>query len=167
MATSRRIVARTVLARAPVFLALWLILAGVKFADLPAAIVAVIAAVWASLRLMPPGVVRLSPAGIISVAAHFPLEALVAGVDVAWRALAPRQSLRPGFVICPSCQPPGPAREAFLMFASLLPGTVPCDESNNQQLLVHSVDVTQPVAAQMARDEVRFVRAVCRATSDD
>jgi multicomponent Na+:H+ antiporter subunit E len=164
MAPDRQIVVRAALARAVVFLALWLVLAGANIGDFPAATTAVVAAVWASLRLMPPGALRLSPAGIVSVAAHFPLEALVAGIDVAARALAPRQSLRPGFVSCPSCQPPGPAREAFLMFASLLPGTVPCDESNGQQLLVHSVDVTQPIAAQMARDEVRFVRAVCPAT---
>jgi multicomponent Na+:H+ antiporter subunit E len=155
-----------VLARAAVFLALWLILAGVQAADLPAAAVAVVAAVWASIRLLPPGVLRLYPAGIVRLACRFPLESLVAGCDVARRALRPRLSLRPGFVTCPSRQPPGPAREAFLMFASLLPGTVPCDASDDRELLAHCVDVTQPIAAQMARDEARCMQAVSGATHD-
>jgi hypothetical protein len=41
--------------RAAAFLAFWLILAGVNVADLPAAAAAVVAAVWASFRLMPLG----------------------------------------------------------------------------------------------------------------
>lgn len=142
------------------FLALWLVLAGVNRADLPAAAAAVIAAVWASLRLMPAGVLHWSPGGLILLVSRFPLEALAAGIDVARRAISPRPSLRPGIVTCPLRQPPGMAREAFLMFASLLPGTVPCDGSNERELQVHCVDVTQPIGAQMARDEARFMRAV-------
>ena len=142
------------------FLALWLILAGVNTADLPAGVVAVAAAVWASLRLMPPAALRLSTLGIARLAARFPLEALLAGIDVARRALAPRLPLRPGFVTCPSRLPTGTAREAFLMFMALLPGTVPCDASDDGELLVHCVDVVQPIAAQMIRDEARFMRAM-------
>ena len=48
-------------ARAAGFLVLWLVLAGVEIADLPAAAVAVVAATWASLHLLPPGSSRLSP----------------------------------------------------------------------------------------------------------
>ena len=148
------------LARAVVFLALWLILAGAKTADLPAAVAAVVTAVWASVRLLPPGVVRLDLAGIARLASRFPLEALVAGCDVAWRALTPRLPLRSGFVVCQSRQRPGPAREAFMMYASLLPGTVLCGASDDRELLVHGVDVTQPIAAQMAGEEARFMRAM-------
>lgn len=154
------------LARAPAFLALWLILAGVKTADLPAGIAAAGAAVWASLHLMPPGTVRLSPIGIMRLAAGFPLQALIAGIDIAGRALAPHMLLRPGLVPCPLRQPPGPVREAFLEFVSLLPGTVPCDATDDQQVLVHCVDITQPIAAQMARDEARFLRAMHEAARD-
>jgi multicomponent Na+:H+ antiporter subunit E len=166
MGSDRQTIVRAVLGRAVAFLALWLILAGVKIADVPAAMTAVLAAVWSSLYLMPPGALRLSPAGIVRLAARFPLDALVAGIDVAWRAFAPRVALRPGFVTCPSRQPPGPSREAFLMFASLSPGTVLCDASDNQELLVHCVDLSRPIAAQMARDETRFMQAVRSATDD-
>jgi multicomponent Na+:H+ antiporter subunit E len=166
MVPDRQTVVRALLVRAAAFLALWLILAGVKTADFPAAITAVAAAVWASIRLMPPGTMHLSPSGIVRLAARFPLEALVAGIDVARRAFAPRLPLRPGLVSCPSRQPPGPSREAFLMFTSLLPGTVPCGASDDQELLVHCVDVTQPIATQMARDEARFMDAVTGAPHD-
>jgi multicomponent Na+:H+ antiporter subunit E len=143
-----------------VFLALWLLLAGVKAADLPAAIAAIAAAVWASVRLMPPGALHVSPSGVVHLVARYPMDALVAGIDVARRALTPHMSLQPGFVVCSSHQHLGPAREAFLMFASLLPGTVPCDASDDRELLVHCVDVTQPIAAQMGRDEARFMLAM-------
>jgi multicomponent Na+:H+ antiporter subunit E len=115
---------------------------------------------------MPPGVLRLSPVGTAHLASRFPQETLVAGIDVARRALAPRLSLRPGFITYPSPQPPGPAREAFLMLASLLPGTIPCDAIGDQDVLVHGVDVTRPIAAQMAEDEARFMRAIRGAMQD-
>ena len=143
-----------------VFLAFWLILAGVNAADIPAAAVAVAAAVWASLRLMPPGTLHVSPVGIVRLAARFPLEALVAGIDVARRALAPRLSLQPGFVTCPLHQLRGPAREAFLMYASLLPGTIACDAVDDDTVLVHGVDVAQPIAEQMTEEEACFAQAV-------
>ena len=159
-ASSGRINVLAVSARAAVFLAFWLILAGVNPADLPAASAAVVAAVWASLRLMPPGTLHVSLAGTVRLAAGFPLGALVAGIDVARRALAPRLSLRPGFVTCPLRQAPGPAREAFLMYASLLPGTIACDAVDDGAVLVHGVDITQPIAEQMAREEACFSLAV-------
>jgi hypothetical protein len=46
------------------------------------------------------------------------------------------------------------------MFASLLPGTVPCEVRNERVVAVHGVDVAQPIAAQMARNEARFLRAM-------
>jgi hypothetical protein len=45
MAPDRQTVVRAVLARAVVFLALWLVLAGANIGDFPAAITAVVAAV--------------------------------------------------------------------------------------------------------------------------
>lgn len=155
-----------VTARAVVFLAFWLILAGVQTADVPAAVAAVVAAAWVSLRLMPPGTLHVSPSGIVRLAVRFPLQAVLAGIDVARRALAPRMPLRPGFTTCPLHQPPGPACEAFLMYASLLPGTIPCDVVDGATVLVHGVDVAQPIAEQMAREEACFTQAVHGAVRD-
>ena len=65
---------------------------------------------------------------------------------MARRALRPDPDLRPGFVIAPLSLPPGNAREAFLAFASLLPGTLPTGiASDPQALILHGLDVRQPI----------------------
>src|SRR5262249_35706163 len=76
-----------ILARAGGFLALWLVLAGVDRADLPAAAVAVGGATWASLRLLPPQPWHLQPLALLGLVVRFLRQSVVAGVDVAWRAL--------------------------------------------------------------------------------
>jgi multicomponent Na+:H+ antiporter subunit E len=73
-------------ARAAGFLVLWLVLAGADVADLPAAAVAVVAATWTSLRLLPPGSSRLSPSALAKLTLRFAHQSVAAGVDVAWRA---------------------------------------------------------------------------------
>jgi multicomponent Na+:H+ antiporter subunit E len=149
-----------VVVRAAGFLVLWLILAGFYPGDLPAAVVAVAAATWASLRLLPPGALRLSPIGIARLVLRFPLQSLVAGVDVAWRAFHPRLPLRTGYVTYEHQLPPGIARDAFCAYASLMPGTLPADTDEGGRLLVHCLDTGQPVVAQLAREEALFARAL-------
>jgi multicomponent Na+:H+ antiporter subunit E len=146
--------------RAAGFFILWLVLAGFDPGDLPAAAVAVACATWTSLRLLPPGRSRLSPTGIARLILRFPRQSLVAGIDVARRALDPRLPLRPGFVTVSPRLPPGTARDAFLALASLMPGTLPADTNEDGTLLVHCLDMDQPVAAQMAADEELFTRAL-------
>ena len=148
------------LTRATAFLVLWLILAGFNPADLPAAVVAVAGATWTSLRLLPPGGSPLSPLGIASLALRFPRQSLMAGIDVARRALDPRLPLRPGFVTVSPRLSPGTPRDAFCAFASLLPGTLPTDTNEDGTLLVHCLDIGLPVATQMAADEEFFGRAL-------
>jgi multicomponent Na+:H+ antiporter subunit E len=146
--------------RATGFLVLWLVLAGFNPGDLPAAVVAVAGATWTSLRLLPPGASRLSPPGIARLALRFPGQSLLAGFDVARRAFDPRLPLRPGFVTVPTRLPPGTPRDAFCACASLQPGTLPVDTNQDGTLLVHCLDIGQPVAEQMAADEKHFVRAL-------
>jgi hypothetical protein len=71
------------------------VLAGADVADLPAAVVAVLAATWASLRLLPPSGYRASVLGLARLAGRFLGESVVAGLDVAKRALDPRLPMRP------------------------------------------------------------------------
>jgi multicomponent Na+:H+ antiporter subunit E len=143
---------RTAVARAVWFLILWLALAGADLADLVAAAAAVVVATWASLHLLPPSHSRRSPAAIIRLALRFLYESVVAGVDVARRALDPSLPLRPGFVTYPVRFPPGRVRNAFTTLTSLLPGTVPAGEDKGQ-LVYHCLDVDQPVVAQLAAEE--------------
>ena len=140
-------------ARATGFLVLWLVLAGFNPGDLPAAVVAVAGATWTSLRLLPPGGIAPVAAGHRQARAALPAPVADAGIDVARRALDPRLPLRPGFVTVSPRLPPGTQRDAFCAFASLLPGTLPVDTNDDGTLLVHCLDVGQPVAAQMAADE--------------
>jgi multicomponent Na+:H+ antiporter subunit E len=160
MVSDARFRLRSTLVRAAGFIIFWLVLAGIEPGDLPAAAVAVAVATFVSLRLLPPGRCRLSPLGVARLALRFPSQAVIAGVDVAWRALDPRLPLRPGFVTFTPRLPPGGARDAFCALASLMPGTVPADANEDGTLLVHCLDVGQPAAAQLAVEEAVFMQAL-------
>jgi multicomponent Na+:H+ antiporter subunit E len=117
--------ARAAISRAAGLFGLWLVLSGVHVADLPAAAVAVGTATWASLRLLPPGPWRLRPIALAGLVLRFLRQSVVAGVDVAWRALDPRLPVRPGLVVYSMRTAPGSAHSTFRTLASLVPGTVP------------------------------------------
>jgi multicomponent Na+:H+ antiporter subunit E len=139
------------------FFLVWLILAGANPADLPAGVAAAVLATWASLRLTPPlHGVAVRPIKAAQFVLRFLLQAIVAGADVAWRALDPRLPLQPGFVTFRSRLPAGGEREAFCAITSLLPGTLPAGVSA-EGLIIHCLDTRQPVAAQLATEEARFI----------
>lgn len=145
--------------RAAWFLCLWLVLAGADLGDIPAAAVAVAAATWTSLRLLEVSASRRSPRAIARLVSLFLYHSIVAGADVARRALDPRLPLRPGFVDYPTRLPRGVRRNMFTTLTSLLPGTVPTGERNGQ-LLYHCLDIEQPVVAELAAEEAALVRAL-------
>lgn len=149
---------RSATARAVGFLACWIILTGYETGDLIAGAVAAGAAAWASLRLFAsaPGGLRLSV--LARLALRFPYHSMIAGLDVARRALDPRLPLHSGFVRYPAALPHGPKRQAFTAVMSLMPGTVPTGTDENGELLVHCLDVGQPVAAQLTAEEALFAR---------
>ena len=141
-------VARAAIVRGAGFLVLWLVLIGAGTSDLAVGLVTAAAAAWASLRLLPPGPGRVRPAALAE---------LVPAVSRAVRhrrgrrrAARPRSGLplRPGFVRCPIRPAQGPARSAFCAFSSLLPGTLPAGPDHDGTLLMHCLDVGQPVPAQ-------------------
>jgi multicomponent Na+:H+ antiporter subunit E len=150
---------RPAVMRAAGLFVLWLIFTGVNPADLLVGAVAALVAAWVSLRLMPPGTRRVRPVALARLALRFLRQSVVAGIDVARRALDPRLPLRPGFVVYPVGLPPGPARSMFTTLMSLLPGTVPT-APNGGGLVIHCLDVEQPVAAQLAVEEALFVRVI-------
>ena len=158
-AVIRRALFPAVVLRAIGFLGLWIVLAGVDIEDLPAAALAVVCATWTSLRLLPPGDARPSPAALARLAMRFLVQSAVAGVDVARRALDPRLPLRPGFVTYPVGFVPGPARNVFTTLTSLLPGTVPAGEDGGH-LVYHCLDIDQPVVSQLAAEEAALSRAL-------
>ena len=142
------------------FLALWLVLTLGNSADLPAGIVAAIVATWVSVYLLTPSDADLSLPAMLKFALHFFYQSVVAGVDVARRALDPRLPLQPGYVSFPCGLSQGPARSTFCTLASLLPGTVPVTANDSGVVLVHCLDIRQPVVAQMTEDEHLFRRVL-------
>jgi multicomponent Na+:H+ antiporter subunit E len=148
------------------FLLLWGVIIGAGTSDLAVGLVTAAAATWASLRLLPPGPGHVRPVALAVLALRFLAQSVVAGADVAWRALDPSLPLRPGFVRCPIRIAPGPARSAFCALSSLLPGTLPVGSDHGDALSMHCLDVGQPVPAQMAEAEARFLRVLGGAPRD-
>jgi len=150
---------KTLAVRFVFFLGVWLMIASWKKADLPVGLAASALAVWISLSLLPPTVVRPRFAALAKLSLRFLSSSIIAGVDVARRALLPRVDLRPGFVAVPLTVPPGPARNAFLVYQSLQPGTSPTS-AEGEVLQVHCLDISQPIAATIVADETLFKKAI-------
>jgi len=87
--------------------------------------------------------------------------------DVARRALDPRLPLSPGFAVYPVGLSPGPGRNMFTTLMSLSPGTVPTGPDPRDRLLIHCLDVEQPITAQLAAEEALFARVIGRGPGDD
>src|SRR5262249_9167344 len=151
---------RSALLRAVGFFSLWLILSGAEPGGLPAGAVAVIAATWTSLRSVPAGAWRLSPVPLTILGLQFFRASVAAGVDVAWRALVPRLPLRPGFVTYPVKLAHGAMRNTFCTLSSLLPGTLPAGSDERDTLIVHCLDIGEPIIAQLNDEEELLVRAM-------
>lgn len=159
IAHDRRTILSGIPGRAVFFFAFWILIAGIKPLDLAAGLVTALIAAAVSVRLLPPGPWRIRPGALGMLALRFLRQSVVAGFDVARRALDPRLPLRPGFVIYRPQSPDGPVRDAFCTMTSLLPGTLPAGSDGNAGVLVHCLDVDQPVAEQLAAEEALFRRA--------
>lgn len=157
---------RAAMLRGTGLLIFWVLLSGGDPADLPVGIIAAAAGAWASLHLLPPAGARLRLVPLARLALRFPVQSLIAGVDVARRAFDPRLPLRPGFLHYPTRLPEGPGRHAFASLMSLLPGSLPAGADATGGMLVHCLDTRQPIAAQLAAEEVRFLRVIGGGGSD-
>lgn len=89
---------------------------------------------------------------------NFARQSIVSGIDVAHQALRPQLQLRPGFVSYHCHLPPGTARTTFCALSSLLPGTLPTGADENDALIVHCLDVNQPIVANLNAEEALFTR---------
>ena len=148
------------LARAVFFFGFWLVLSGVKPVDLVVGALAAVAATWVSLQLLPVAQSRLNFVALGKLVLRFPGQSLVAGIDVARRALDPRMPLQPGIVVYRPRLPPGPLRNGFCMMTGLQPGTLPCGADENGDLLIHCLDTSQPLLEQLAAEEALLAQAL-------
>jgi multicomponent Na+:H+ antiporter subunit E len=150
------------LARALVFLLLWLAVAGRKPSDLPVGVAVAAAAALTSVRLAPPSGARVNFRAALAFIVDFLRLSLRSGLDVARRALSASPDLQPGVVEARLELRPGFARNVFCMIASLLPGTLLTgfDPGDDQTVHVHGLDVRQPIAAELADEEASFMRMI-------
>jgi multicomponent Na+:H+ antiporter subunit E len=102
----------------------------------------------------------LRPFKLARYALRFLRQSVTAGVDVAWRALDPRMPLQPGFITYRPQLPAGRTLNAFYTVSSLLPGTLPSGTDASGGDAIHCLDVTQPVARQLAEEEALFAEAL-------
>jgi multicomponent Na+:H+ antiporter subunit E len=157
---------RAMAVRALLYFALWIVVdQSAKPANLVVGLIASAAATWASLKLLPPANGRVRLGLLLLLLPRFLWQSLVAGVDVARRAFAPRLRLQPGFVDYPVGLPRGSARNAFELIASLMPGSVPSDETQGT-IEFHCLDTRQPVVEQLAAEERAYARALQPGTRD-
>jgi len=146
-------------ARFAFFLGVWLMIANWKKEDLPVGFAASALALWISLSLLPPAGVRPRIVPLARLTLRFLSCSIIAGADVARRALLPRLDLRPGFVSVPFTLPPGVVRDAFLVYSSLQPGTLPTS-AEGEMLQVHGLDISQPIAVSIEADEALFQKVI-------
>ncbi|MBW6398194.1 Na+/H+ antiporter subunit E [Roseomonas sp. HJA6] len=147
------------LIRFGLLLLLWIAIAGAGPPTLPVGMVAAALGAWVSLALLPPVGRRTRPVECAALVLRFPVQALRAGIEVARLALDPRRRPAPATIAWTPRLPPGPARDAFLAYASLLPGTLPAGEMADGAIAIHALDGSAGVAAAMTAEEARFARA--------
>ncbi len=117
----------------------------------------VVLAVALSLYLQPPVAWRLSFSGALAFWWFFSLRSLLAGLDVARRVLSRSMPIQPGSMTLQTELPAGAPRWLLAMTLSLLPGTLSVRLSDNQ-LLLHCLDLSQPVEDEFRLTELKISR---------
>ena len=148
---------RAILVRGAGFLAFWIVLIGADASHLAVGLVTAAAATWVSLRLLPAGSIRAHPPALPALALRFVWLSVVAGCDVARRALDPRMPLRPGSDLSGTL-PPGPARIVFTRSPACFPG--PSRRRRRRSPPLPLPGREQPVASQLAAEEAMLSRTL-------
>ena len=144
---------------------LWVVLTTAASEGFWFGLLVAVGATWVSLVLLPPD----KPVKLLALMRMLPgfvWRSLLGGVDVAWRALHPRMPLRPGWLLLPTALPEGGARVALGSEFSLLPGTLVAG-TRDGMLLVHCLDLNQPVEGAVRREEGMIGAAIGQRSSGD
>lgn len=150
------------LGRGVAYLVVWMVIAGGDADDILPGLGAAALATWASLWLMPPDPVggRVRWLAALRLLVRFVRVSVLAGLDVARRALSPRMRLAPGYVVYRPQLPPSDARSLFQAMTSQMPGTIPSGTEPSGAIAYHCLDASQPVTEQLAEEESRLLEAL-------
>jgi multicomponent Na+:H+ antiporter subunit E len=149
-----------VICRFAFYLALWAILISGSTIDLLIGLVTAACATWLSMVLLPVENQPLSMPALARFAVRLPWQSLIAGADVARRALDPRLPLRTGFIDHGTGLDAGWRRDGFRVLVSLQPGTLPVSTGETGNIVVHCLDTSQPIQAQLAAEEAMFAQLI-------
>jgi len=133
--------------RGLMFVALWWILAEGRTDGWLLGGIAVVAASWTSIELLPPGKQPIRLTGLIGFLHFFLWNSLRGGMQVAGMAPRGRAALQPGLIELPVTLPPGGARILLVNALSLMPGTLSVD-LDDTSLRLHVLDERLPVTAE-------------------
>lgn len=140
-------VSQSIFLRGLAFLLLWWILAEGRLDGWLLGGIAVAAATWASIKLLPTGKQPLRLAGLVGFLHFFLWNSLLGGVQVARMALRGRAALQPGIIELPVTLPSGGARILLVNVLGLMPGTLGVD-LDEENLRLHVLDERLPVVAE-------------------
>ena len=146
-APARRFLAAVL--RALVFGVLWWIMAEGRWESVYMAAVFMLAAVAASLVLLPPTARVWRPGRLPRLTVYFLAQSLLGGIDVARRALSPALPVRPRLMQYEMSLPEGFPIVLFIWCVSLMPGTASVSVQE-RVLTVHVLD-----ASMGAREKLR------------
>jgi multicomponent Na+:H+ antiporter subunit E len=146
-------------ARSSLFLILWCIISNGRLGSLGVGLVTGVLAGWISVRLLPPSSGFLHLWSAASMILRLGVGSIVAGLDVALRALRQPVDVRPGIVNVPLSLEPGMGRNLFLLLQSIQPGTLPAGYEA-AQLSLHCLDTSLTVVERFAADEAEFRGAI-------
>lgn len=136
---------------------LWGILVEGNPANWGLGLAAVLAALGASLYLLPPAAPRLRIVGLLGYLAFFVRNSLQGGLQVSLLALRGRDALQPAILEWRLELPPGLPRVLMLNTLGLMPGTVGV-ELDDERLHVHVIDARLPIADEVAALQARIAR---------
>lgn len=148
---------RTILYRGLLLALLWWVLAEGRTVNWGLGVAAVLAALAASLYLLPPAGRRLSFAGLLGYLAFFAHKSLQGALQVSLQALRGRDSLRPAILEWHLSLPPGLPRVLMLNSLSLMPGTVGV-ELDDDLLRVHVLDERLSLDADVEKLQMHIAR---------
>ncbi len=148
------------------FLGIWIVLNGGDLLGLLIGGVVAAGGTWLSVQLLPLSHSGINLGALVIQTVLFLWSSVVAGVDVAMRAFYPKVHVNPGFVVCPCRVPEGTSRDVFLAISSLVPGSLPAGIEHGR-VIIHCLDINQPVAAQLAENEKQFLKVLGKDMSDD